>query len=311
MAKKFHINSEGEPGRCRAQPGRCPFASDSDHYASAADARMGYEKLMRDQNSIAANRQEMEQQEKLQQFAANEAEAKRLREKGKFQLTEEFGDTFSGWNRNMQRFYDPRNNAQVVRCPAGCRLYMGTHVMDDASGHVSVSWSHESEDGHPSNCQWGVLPPEYTHPFIQSFVEKIKGSEGDDKVAAIARLQGTLSAFRIHWNGGNSHNWEPRLSYDEIDKQNQVAVNAAIENRNLSDWRVKSYFETPRAQEAREKARLSYQEARKNLDEASSVSWNHWNHKQLKDLKFVVSEAERRLDNKDRDNLNQGASQNA
>jgi len=35
---KFHINSKGEPGACRATSGSCPFGGEENHYGSEADA---------------------------------------------------------------------------------------------------------------------------------------------------------------------------------------------------------------------------------------------------------------------------------
>lgn len=41
---KYHINGKGEPGKCSAEKGNCPFGSDDEHYTSAAAARTAYEK---------------------------------------------------------------------------------------------------------------------------------------------------------------------------------------------------------------------------------------------------------------------------
>lgn len=41
---KYHINSKGEASKCSATQGKCPFANDSDHYESAAEARTAFEK---------------------------------------------------------------------------------------------------------------------------------------------------------------------------------------------------------------------------------------------------------------------------
>lgn len=40
---KFHINSQGEPGKCSAEKGGCPFGSESEHHASPEAARSAYE----------------------------------------------------------------------------------------------------------------------------------------------------------------------------------------------------------------------------------------------------------------------------
>jgi hypothetical protein len=44
---KYHINSRGEAGLCRAQVSNCPFGGESDHYQSAPEARLGYEEKMK------------------------------------------------------------------------------------------------------------------------------------------------------------------------------------------------------------------------------------------------------------------------
>lgn len=41
---KYHINSKGDSGICSAEAGGCPFGSESEHHASAEDARKSYEK---------------------------------------------------------------------------------------------------------------------------------------------------------------------------------------------------------------------------------------------------------------------------
>lgn len=41
---KFHVNGKGEPGKCSAQEGNCPFGGSDDHYPSEEAAREGYEK---------------------------------------------------------------------------------------------------------------------------------------------------------------------------------------------------------------------------------------------------------------------------
>lgn len=49
MADKFHINEMGNPGKCSAQKGGCPFGEESDHYDSADSARSGFEKAKTEQ----------------------------------------------------------------------------------------------------------------------------------------------------------------------------------------------------------------------------------------------------------------------
>lgn len=46
---KFHINSSGEAGNCRAEKGGCPFGDDDQHYATAEAASKAYESKMADQ----------------------------------------------------------------------------------------------------------------------------------------------------------------------------------------------------------------------------------------------------------------------
>lgn len=41
----YHLNpTTGDPGKCRAQAGNCPFGSADEHYESKADARKAFEK---------------------------------------------------------------------------------------------------------------------------------------------------------------------------------------------------------------------------------------------------------------------------
>lgn len=43
---KFHVNDSGEPGKCSAEKGGCPFGGDAQHYASPEDARTAFELSM-------------------------------------------------------------------------------------------------------------------------------------------------------------------------------------------------------------------------------------------------------------------------
>jgi hypothetical protein len=40
---KYHINGRGEPGKCSAQKGGCPFGGEGQHYSTSDDARKAYE----------------------------------------------------------------------------------------------------------------------------------------------------------------------------------------------------------------------------------------------------------------------------
>lgn len=46
MAEKFHINTKGEPGKCYAQHGGCPFGGEDEHYATKDGASAAYERSM-------------------------------------------------------------------------------------------------------------------------------------------------------------------------------------------------------------------------------------------------------------------------
>lgn len=46
MSEKFHINTRGEPGKCHAEHGRCPFGSEEEHYATKGGASAAYERSM-------------------------------------------------------------------------------------------------------------------------------------------------------------------------------------------------------------------------------------------------------------------------
>lgn len=58
---KFHINNEGDPGKCSAALGRCPFGDDLHHFSTQKAARRYYEETMADEllsaNSKAAKRE--------------------------------------------------------------------------------------------------------------------------------------------------------------------------------------------------------------------------------------------------------------
>ena len=44
---KYHINPNGEAGKCTARAGACPFGDDSQHFSTADDARKAYELVMK------------------------------------------------------------------------------------------------------------------------------------------------------------------------------------------------------------------------------------------------------------------------
>lgn len=53
---KFHINTKGVVGRCRAEAGDCPFGGEDNHFGSIAEARVGYEKRMKDEEFATVSR---------------------------------------------------------------------------------------------------------------------------------------------------------------------------------------------------------------------------------------------------------------
>ena len=57
---KFHINMKtGEPGKCNATKGGCPFGTDAEHFTSIEAARSNNEKLLQDSNGWAATKKEI------------------------------------------------------------------------------------------------------------------------------------------------------------------------------------------------------------------------------------------------------------
>lgn len=44
---KYHVNDKGEPGKCGALKGKCPFGGEKDHHENEAAARAAYEAKMR------------------------------------------------------------------------------------------------------------------------------------------------------------------------------------------------------------------------------------------------------------------------
>lgn len=43
---KYHINENGDPGKCSAMPGNCPYGDDVNHFNSMEAARINFEKQM-------------------------------------------------------------------------------------------------------------------------------------------------------------------------------------------------------------------------------------------------------------------------
>lgn len=41
---RYHLKSDGNPGKCTAEKGKCPFGSENPHFSSEATARAFYEK---------------------------------------------------------------------------------------------------------------------------------------------------------------------------------------------------------------------------------------------------------------------------
>lgn len=50
---RYHINSKGEPGKCRAFIVGCPFGGDSEHHSTPEKAREAFEKSMAEANTPA------------------------------------------------------------------------------------------------------------------------------------------------------------------------------------------------------------------------------------------------------------------
>lgn len=43
---RFHVNDNGDAGKCSATRGQCPFGGEVNHYDSKAEARKAYEEMM-------------------------------------------------------------------------------------------------------------------------------------------------------------------------------------------------------------------------------------------------------------------------
>jgi len=53
---KYHVNPEtGNPGKCRASDGNCPFGSEDQHYPTHADAQFAYEDQMKELQKFEAS----------------------------------------------------------------------------------------------------------------------------------------------------------------------------------------------------------------------------------------------------------------
>jgi len=46
---KIHLNDKGDPGKCSATIGRCPFGDEAQHYPSMKEARAAFERMMTDE----------------------------------------------------------------------------------------------------------------------------------------------------------------------------------------------------------------------------------------------------------------------
>lgn len=62
---KYHVNGNGEAGKCRAQSGSCPFGGDSEHYDNVADAQAAAEqKLEQDFGAVSTVEKKEEPEQK-------------------------------------------------------------------------------------------------------------------------------------------------------------------------------------------------------------------------------------------------------
>ncbi len=57
MTSRFHINSNGDVGNCKAEKGFCPFGSEAEHFNSKQQARETYEKTMERQELKKSNKE--------------------------------------------------------------------------------------------------------------------------------------------------------------------------------------------------------------------------------------------------------------
>ena len=53
---RFHLNSSGEAGACRARRGKCPFGAEADHHDSPEAARASYEESMAEKIFLSPSR---------------------------------------------------------------------------------------------------------------------------------------------------------------------------------------------------------------------------------------------------------------
>jgi len=67
----YHLNDKGDPGRCKAEVGNCPFGSPADHYITKEDAAKAYE--LKQSGSF-----EIEEEKALAQHQVAVADAKLL-----------------------------------------------------------------------------------------------------------------------------------------------------------------------------------------------------------------------------------------
>lgn len=65
----FHVNDNGDPGSCSAQPGKCPFGGVEEHYPTADEARQAYERTMGSQAAIVSHAKASREQEERMEVA--------------------------------------------------------------------------------------------------------------------------------------------------------------------------------------------------------------------------------------------------
>lgn len=130
MTTRYHINNDGVPGVCHAQPGGCPFASIEDHYDSKEEAQKAYETQMSSQTFATTKKyghyengvfvpdkdfQEVEGEHKVDDLLSGDYVLR-----GKSETPYEIISTNTGYKYVALTVFDKQKNAErVINVPIG------------------------------------------------------------------------------------------------------------------------------------------------------------------------------------------------
>jgi hypothetical protein len=117
---KFHINSKGDPGKCSAKNGGCPFGSESDHYNTPEQARQEFERANSESQLSAHSKKDFNT---LEQINSPIPKAEFIKFNEAFILestndSERYGDDWTNYS-DSSTFKPKPNAAKALRKIAG------------------------------------------------------------------------------------------------------------------------------------------------------------------------------------------------